>query len=274
MFPNDVLESRVEFDTVSMAATMHIKLTTKQRQELEKLTQLEESKQQQLHRFIQAHRMSGTEVTQTLKQYLEHEQWQEDQIKFQKLIEDPQILLKSPEVLGETFPEHQDLISFLASKVAEQTDANDYMLLTRVVDLVSQLQKPVILHNGIMDLMFLYDKFYEPLPDTALQFTTRLNSLLPHIYDTKHLINTKMTLKSHIQSNQGLGEAFVRVMQPDFGFNQIVKLHPAFNQYSLDLSVEADCKHEAGYDAMMTGVLWFKLQSILAHPTQGYFPGV
>lgn len=40
------------------------------------------------------------------------------------------------------------------------------------------------------------------------------------------------------------------------------------------MSVEADCKHEAGYDAMMTGVLWFKLQSMLAHPTQSFFPGV
>ena len=117
-------------------------------------------------------------------------------------------MINNPSALRDNFPGHEDLISFLASKVAEQTEATDNLFITRIVDLISLLRKPVILHNGIMDLMFLYDKFFEPLPATLNQFTTRLNSLFPHVYDTKHLINTKLTLKPLFQNSQGLSEAF------------------------------------------------------------------
>jgi hypothetical protein len=32
--------------------------------------------------------------------------------------------------------------------------------------------------------------------------------------------------------------------------------------------------HEAGYDALMTGISWFKMHSILHHPIRRKFPGV
>jgi poly(A)-specific ribonuclease len=60
------------------------------------------------------------------------------------------------------------------------------------VDLLGFLQKPIITHNGMLDLMFLLDKFIEPLPDTVGEFKQKINALFPHIYDTKHLVNTRM----------------------------------------------------------------------------------
>lgn len=45
-----------------------------------------------------------------------------------------------------------------------------------------------------MDLMFLYDKFYRPLPDTQGEFKAGINALFPHIYDTKHMVNTRQEL--------------------------------------------------------------------------------
>jgi hypothetical protein len=47
----------------------------------------------------------------------------------------------------------------------------------------------------MLDLMFMYDKFYEPLPETLNEFTEKVHSIFPHIYDTKHLLNTRMQLK-------------------------------------------------------------------------------
>lgn len=44
----------------------------------------------------------------------------------------------------------------------------------------------------MLDLMFLLDKFIEPLPDTVGEFKQKINALFPHIYDTKHLVNTRM----------------------------------------------------------------------------------
>lgn len=71
----------------------------------------------------------------------------------------------------------------------------DELGITRIVDFVSLLQKPIIVHNGMLDLMFMYDKFYEPLPETLNEFTEKVHSIFPHIYDTKHLLNTRMQLK-------------------------------------------------------------------------------
>jgi hypothetical protein len=48
----------------------------------------------------------------------------------------------------------------------------------------------------MLDLMFLYDKFFEPLPISLQEFKEKINALFPHIYDTKHLVNTRMQLKA------------------------------------------------------------------------------
>lgn len=80
----------------------------------------------------------------------------------------------------------------------------------------------------MLDLMFLHDKFYEPLPKNIAQFRSKINSLFPHIYDTKHLLNTRMQLKKDFESGAGLREAFNRAMLPDYSFDQKVQIHPHF----------------------------------------------
>lgn len=39
-----------------------------------------------------------------------------------------------------------------------------YLGFTKIFRLLIQYKKPLVVHNGIMDLMYLYEKFYEPLP--------------------------------------------------------------------------------------------------------------
>lgn len=74
-----------------------------------------------------------------------------------------QQLFHQPDFISQNVQE-SDLISFLASKVTESHEKADPLGVSRIVDFVSMLQKPVITHNGMLDLMFLHDKFYEPLP--------------------------------------------------------------------------------------------------------------
>lgn len=76
----------------------------------------------------------------------------------------------------------------------QPTPTEDALGFTRIVTLLSDLKKPLISHNGIMDLMFLYDKFFRPLPDTQGEFKYAINSLFPHIFDTKHMVNTRAEL--------------------------------------------------------------------------------
>jgi hypothetical protein len=61
-----------------------------------------------------------------------------------------------------------ELLDYLSSKVVESVPSptDDALGFTRVIDFIASLKKPMITHNGTMDLLFLYDKFYRPLPST------------------------------------------------------------------------------------------------------------
>lgn len=39
----------------------------------------------------------------------------------------------------------------------------------------------------VLDLMYMYEKFYESLPDDVNKFKTNLNELFPIVYDTKYI---------------------------------------------------------------------------------------
>lgn len=46
---------------------------------------------------------------------------------------------------------------------------------------------PLVVHNGWIDLLFLYHHLYAPLPPTLDEFLACLADLCPHVVDTKYL---------------------------------------------------------------------------------------
>jgi target of EGR1 protein 1 len=58
--------------------------------------------------------------------------------------------------------------------------------MSRVFDEVLSAKKPVVLHNGLLDLAFLYSCFCGPLPVTLTEFTSNLSELfIAGVFDTK-----------------------------------------------------------------------------------------
>lgn len=56
--------------------------------------------------------------------------------------------------------------------------------------------------------MFLYNSFFGTLPDNSNDFKKEINALFPHIHDTKHLLNTRMSVRKYLPSQFKLGTVF------------------------------------------------------------------
>jgi hypothetical protein len=63
-------------------------------------------------------------------------------------------------------------------------------------------------------------------------------------------------------------DTYKRVLKDDFNFDQKIELHSEFRDYTLD----GDVAHEAGFDALMTGVAFFKIMTYLNKDRK--FPGI
>lgn len=64
---------------------------------------------------------------------------------------------------------------------------------------IGNLNVPLVVHNGLLDLLFLYSAFEGPLPPTLQGFISLLSELLPTIYDTKTIATSALGEKpSHL----------------------------------------------------------------------------
>lgn len=114
-------------------------------------------------------------------------------------------------------------------KEKETTD----MKMAGIIHLMLNSKKPLVAHNGLLDLMHLTDKFVKPLPDTLSEFK-QLWSHIP-IYDTKYL-------------------ATILKNQPD---PKLTTLKILSKQLQFDTTYVA--YHDAGYDALITGRIFCSL---------------
>ena len=73
-----------------------------------------------------------------------------------------------------------------------------------IFDTIREHKIPLIVHNGLLDIYHIYDKFFYNLPETAVEFKKSINEIFPIIYDTKFIINHSYELNSKLKGRSDL----------------------------------------------------------------------
>ncbi|XP_058218981.1 poly(A)-specific ribonuclease PARN isoform X2 [Rhododendron vialii] len=149
-----------------------------------------------------------------------------------------------------------------------------------VIDLLSSEQKLIVGHNCFLDIAHIYSKFLGPLPSTAEEYVSSVNKYFPYIIDTKILLNAKdMHLPLMKKSSTSLSRAFSllcpeiasSVQGPGLGLKPRVKVEVQVDDMR-SLNWNSGAKHEAGYDAFMTGCVFAQACSHLGYDFKLYSP--
>lgn len=77
-------------------------------------------------------------------------------------------------------------------ELMESRDPEEYMFekemgFALIVEFLINAKKPIIGHNMIYDIIYLYNQFIGDLPETYSEFIAHWHSMFPHVYDTKVL---------------------------------------------------------------------------------------
>ncbi|KAG0468258.1 hypothetical protein HPP92_017586 [Vanilla planifolia] len=132
-----------------------------------------------------------------------------------------------------------------------------------VIDLLSSEEKLIIGHNCFLDFAHIHSKFIGQLPSSMEEFTLSVNKNFPHIIDTKHLICSNHVIQYLMSKrSKSLSSAFSVLCPKIYSASQ----NSASSRSYVKVEVQADesgssywnsgAKHEAGYDAFMTGCVF------------------
>ncbi|MED6175222.1 hypothetical protein PIB30_076387 [Stylosanthes scabra] len=153
------------------------------------------------------------------------------------------------------------------NRKAEEKKIQNAVGFRHVIDLLSAEKKLIVGHNCFLDIAHVYSKFIGPLPGTPEEFVTSINKYFPHIVDTKILFNNNHVLQERMKrSRKSLASAFslfcpqiaVGSNSSDLDSPTHVKVNVEVNDLRSS-SWNPGAKHEAGYDAFMTGCIFAQI---------------
>jgi len=117
---------------------------------------------------------------------------------------------------------------------------------------LSNRKIPLVVHNGLMDLLFLMTHFHSPkLPDNWNDCKSLVHSHFPVVYDTKTMA-TDFCSEDNQSSRTRLDDVYLKA----------VASHPHWKNRVFNLNGQAqqeEQSHDAAYDAYMTGVAFCAL---------------
>ncbi|KAF7995092.1 hypothetical protein HCN44_004564 [Aphidius gifuensis] len=144
----------------------------------------------------------------------------------------------------------------------------DYCMgFTKIFKLLKSLKKPIVGHNLLLDLMFMYQQFYEPLPVKYTNFKKEINQIYPTVYDTKVLSYEmkKITKKDTWKSNSL--EGLYTYFKDDEG-RFLVGNSPRIHFQNSEI-INEKIFHDAGWDSFYTGYCFVKIAHVYASKKRG-----
>lgn len=142
------------------------------------------------------------------------------------------------------------------SEIDRDLEYNTAIGFSRVWSALTSAKKPTITHNGLLDYLFMYTHFQEPLPRTLPEFKAKLNLLFPKIYDTKSLAGLLIYADDKISDRKSLQGLYEHLKMDPSKFPTIVQPGD-FNKYEEGKEVY----HEAAFDALQTGACYIALKN-------------
>ncbi|XP_040151331.1 poly(A)-specific ribonuclease PARN-like isoform X1 [Anopheles arabiensis] len=139
-------------------------------------------------------------------------------------------------------------------RTRENDDLETNVGLSLVLQELAKARKLIIGHNMLLDLFYVLRQFFKPLPADYQEFKKLTKEYFPLLLDTKYLC-TNAEIKVNVNSSV-LAHVYDAVSKAPFS---IPTVHPELPDYQY--SVDDEKKHEAGYDAYLTGLCFLGLVS-------------
>ncbi|XP_025093055.1 pre-piRNA 3'-exonuclease trimmer-like isoform X2 [Pomacea canaliculata] len=138
---------------------------------------------------------------------------------------------------------------------------------TRVFRVMREYQKPLVGHNMLMDLLFLFDKFIHPLPIKYCSFKKQLHEIFPKIFDTKHMaFKTRKVLERILRRDINGPVSLMQlchILESGRVTNSVMHMPKISFAKGFDRYLSKDAPHEAGFDSYQSGIIFLRLCHII-----------
>jgi hypothetical protein len=128
----------------------------------------------------------------------------------------------------------------------------------KLLKLLVNLKAPIVGHNPIFDLMFIYSHLCSELPHTWPEFKQEIHGLFPVIYDTMLIFGDEKVKKLLPEKQSSALEAMYLFVSKSKELAAISINTDVDSKY-----LQAEHYHEAGYDSYITGYSFIKLMEYI-----------
>ncbi|XP_043665751.1 pre-piRNA 3'-exonuclease trimmer-like isoform X1 [Vespula pensylvanica] len=134
---------------------------------------------------------------------------------------------------------------------------DSYIGFSKVFKLLVELKKPIVGHNILLDLIYMFKLFYKPLPKRYNDFKVETHRLFPIIYDTKYL---SYQLRDEISFPPGSPYTLDAL----YKFFSEERRRFIVNSPNINKSIKLRVPHDSSGNSYFTGYIFIKMIYIIA----------